>query len=338
MNDVDGTRGAFNFFRADSLGHAGQPGRLPLAAQLRRRRGGGIVEDLRYAGYGGPVVLEEFGYPSDPYPRSPTWTEGAPVCRIDPAQAGARRPRRSSSSRISSRCAAGATPAAWPGCWPTCARRTADRAAPASPSTYGRGSFAIGGTYCDGGTYSRALGQPKATAVRVCAYYADDLGLCEPGVPPKRRMYFQWWGGKQPTPHPTHPPPPPPPPPPPTPPKSPTPTPPHPPPPPPPPPPLPSPFYLYIRDYPTLPPLPLPPPPFPSFLSFYFSPYFLHFHHILLPPPPHFPPNPSFPPPPPHPFPLTTLPPSPPPLPPSLFSPPPSIPSLSPLSPPLLSP
>jgi hypothetical protein len=52
------------------------------------------------------------------------------------------------------------------------------------------GLFAIGGTYCDGGTYSRAAGQPKATAVRVCAYYADDLALCEPGVPPKRRMYF----------------------------------------------------------------------------------------------------------------------------------------------------
>ena len=43
------------------------------------------------------------------------------------------------------------------------------------------GLFAIGGTYCDGGTYSRALGQPKATAVRVCAYYADDLALCEHG-------------------------------------------------------------------------------------------------------------------------------------------------------------
>jgi hypothetical protein len=190
MSDVDGTRGAFNFFRASSQG-------LTLASQADflspHNYGGGaagIVEDLRYVGYGGPVVLEEFGYPSDPYPRSATWTEGAPVCRVDPSQAVCAQTApffvEQNIIALRTRSYAGGV------AWMIADMREKDSGSGCSskPFDLWTGLFAIGGTYCDGGTYSRAHGQPKATAVRVCAYYADDLALCEPGVPPKRRMYL----------------------------------------------------------------------------------------------------------------------------------------------------
>ncbi|MFL5803156.1 MAG: hypothetical protein ACJ8CR_15640 [Roseiflexaceae bacterium] len=192
MADVDQTRGVFNFFRADSQGHT-------LASLVDflspHNYGGGatgIVEDMRFVGYSGPVVLEEFGYPSDPYPRSPTWTEGAPVCRIDPAQPQCALTApffvEQNIQALRTRSYAGAA------AWMIADMREKDSGSactnPDKPFDLWTGLFAIGGTYCDGGTYSRTLGQPKATAVRVCAYYADDLALCEPGVPPKRRLYL----------------------------------------------------------------------------------------------------------------------------------------------------
>jgi hypothetical protein len=197
MADVDGTRGAFNFFRADSQGHT----LASLADFLSPHNYGGgaagIIDDLRYTGYGGPVVLEEFGYPSDPYPRGATWTEGALACRIAPTQPACALTapffveQNVQAQRIRSY-AGGAA-------WMIADMHEKDSGSactnPDKPFDLWTGLFAIGGTYCEGGTYSRALGQPKATAVRVCAYYADDLALCEPGVPPKRRMYFPFVAG-----------------------------------------------------------------------------------------------------------------------------------------------
>jgi hypothetical protein len=195
MNDVDATRGAFNFFRADSRG-------LTLAGLVDflspHNYGGGaigIVEDMRYVGYGGPVVLEEFGYPSDPYPRSPTWTEGPTLCRIDPALPQCANPApffvEQNIQSLRTRSYAGGA------AWMIADMREKDGGSgcTSKPFDLWTGLFAIGGTYCDGGTYSRALGQPQATAVRVCAYYADELGLCEPGVPLKRRTYFPFVAG-----------------------------------------------------------------------------------------------------------------------------------------------
>jgi hypothetical protein len=197
MADVDGTRGAFNFFRADSHGRT----LASLADFLSPHNYGGgaagIIDDMRYAGYSGPVVLEEFGYPSDPYPRGATWTEGAPACRIDPAQPQCTLTapffvEQNIQALLTRSYAGGAA-------WMIADMREKDSGSactnPSKPFDLWTGLFAIGGTYCDGGTYSRALGQPKATAVRVCAYYADDLALCEPGVPLKRRMYFPFVAG-----------------------------------------------------------------------------------------------------------------------------------------------
>jgi hypothetical protein len=46
------------------------------------------------------------------------------------------------------------------------------------------GLFAIGGAYCDGGTSSRTLGQPKTTGFLVCALHTRNLNRCEdPGHP-----------------------------------------------------------------------------------------------------------------------------------------------------------
>jgi hypothetical protein len=196
MTDVDATRGAFNFFRADSAGRT-------LASQVdflapHNYSGGaaGIVDDLRYVGYAGPVVLEEFGYPSDPYPRSPTWTEGHPGCRVDPDQPECALTApffvEENIRALRTKSYAGGV------AWMIADMREKDTSSacddPQKPFDLWTGLFAIGGTYCEGGTYSRALGQPKATAVRVCAYFTDELALCEPGVPPRRKTYLPFVG------------------------------------------------------------------------------------------------------------------------------------------------
>jgi hypothetical protein len=58
---------------------------------------------------------------------------------------------------------------------------------PRKPFDLWTGLFAIGGTYCEGGTASRALGQPKATAIRICAAYTGDFSRCTEGT----RFQFQ---------------------------------------------------------------------------------------------------------------------------------------------------
>jgi len=196
MADVDATRGAFNFFRADSAGRT-------LASQVdflapHNYSGGaaGIVDDLRYVGYSGPVVLEEFGYPTDPYPRSATWTEGHPGCRVDPNQAACVLTApffvEENIRALRTKSYAGAV------AWMIADMREKDTSSacedPQKPFDLWTGLFAIDGTYCEGGTYSRALGQPKATAVRICAYYTDELALCEPGVQPRRKTYLPFIG------------------------------------------------------------------------------------------------------------------------------------------------
>jgi len=192
MVDLDATRGAFNFFRADSAGRT-------LASQMdflapHNYSGGaaGVVADLRYAGYTGPVLLEEFGYPSDPYPRSSTWTEGQPGCRIDPdlPACALTAPFFVEQNLRALRTASYAGGVAWM----IADMREKDASSacsdPRKPFDLWTGLFAIGGTYCEGGTYSRAWGQPKATAVRVCAYYTGELAPCEPSARPKRATYL----------------------------------------------------------------------------------------------------------------------------------------------------
>jgi hypothetical protein len=193
MQDIDSTRGAFNFFRPDSRGRTLASTTDLLAPHNFGGGAASIIDDLRYGGYRGAIVLEEYGYPTDPYPRSSYWTEGQRDCRIDPTQAVCALTApffvETNIQALRTKSYAGSS------AWMIADMREKDAGIACSsdsekPFDLWTGLFAIGGTYCDGGTYSRAAGQPKATAVRVCAYYADDLALCEPGVPPKRRMYF----------------------------------------------------------------------------------------------------------------------------------------------------
>lgn len=193
MQDVDATRGAFNFFRPDSRGRTLASTTDLLAPHNFGGGAAGIIDDLRYIGYLGAIVLEEYGYPTDPFPRSSYWTEGQRGCRIDPTQVPCALTApffvETNIQALRTRSYAGGS------AWMLADMREKDAGIACSsdsekPFDLWTGLFAIGGTYCDGGTYSRAAGQPKATAVRVCAYYADDLAFCEPEVPPKRRLYF----------------------------------------------------------------------------------------------------------------------------------------------------
>jgi hypothetical protein len=52
------------------------------------------------------------------------------------------------------------------------------------------GLFAIGGTYCAGGTANRNADQPQATALRVCIAYTGHFSACTAGTPFAVRGYL----------------------------------------------------------------------------------------------------------------------------------------------------
>ena len=60
---------------------------------------------------------------------------------------------------------------------------------PSRPSDLWTGLFATGGSYCAGGTYSRGVGEPKATAVRVCLHYTGDPFRCDPALVVRATLY-----------------------------------------------------------------------------------------------------------------------------------------------------
>lgn len=79
----------YDFHKADSSGRT-------MAASVDfispHNYGGGaygVFNDLRYVlGYQRPIMLEEFGYPTDPVGRYSTATEGSAVCRDQPLSSG----------------------------------------------------------------------------------------------------------------------------------------------------------------------------------------------------------------------------------------------------------
>ncbi|MFO7171250.1 MAG: hypothetical protein DIU80_024740 [Chloroflexota bacterium] len=190
MGDTDNTRAAFNFFRPDSAGRT-------LASQVDflapHNFGGGaqgIYDDIRFVGYRGPIVLEEFGYPTDPFPVNRFFTEGPLRCRRAP---------------LSPECfetapyfveaniqALRARPYAGAVAWMLAdvrEKNSDDACTGGKPSDLWTGLFAIGGAYCAGGTYTRGVGQPKATAVRICLYYTGDFFRCEPSAQVRAIIY-----------------------------------------------------------------------------------------------------------------------------------------------------
>ncbi|HEU5101333.1 MAG TPA: hypothetical protein VFU22_20060 [Roseiflexaceae bacterium] len=191
--DADLTRPAFNFFRPDSQGRT-MAGLLDFLAPHNYSGGAmAIINDLRIgAGYRGAVVLEEFGFPTDPRPRDPSWTEGPIQCWASPllAPCAATAPffvETNLRAQRSGGYAGGST-------WMLADMREKDTpnacADPDKSFALWTGLFAIGGTYCEGGTISRAPGQPKATALRVCIAYTGSFTACSAGTPFRVRGYL----------------------------------------------------------------------------------------------------------------------------------------------------
>jgi hypothetical protein len=193
MIDADLTRAAFDFFRPDSQGR-NLAGQVDFLAPHNYSGGAGaIINDLRMgASYRGAVVLEEFGFPTDPRPRDPSWTEGPVLCAASPllAQCATTAPFFVETNLRAQRLGGYAGGSAWM----LADMREKDTATacgdPEKSFALWTGLFAIGGTYCEGGTTSRSPGQPKATAMRVCIAYAGSFSACTAGTPFAVRGYL----------------------------------------------------------------------------------------------------------------------------------------------------
>jgi hypothetical protein len=193
MIDADLTRPAFNFFRPDRQGR-NLAGLVDFLAPHNYSGGAtAIINDLRIgAAYRGAVVLEEYGFPTDPRPRDPSWTEGPIQCWAKPllAECAATAPFFVETNLRAQRAGGYAGGSAW---------MLADMhekdsagacADPKKSFALWTGLFAIGGTYCEGGTASRGVGQPKATALRICMAYTGSFTACSPGTPFQIRGYL----------------------------------------------------------------------------------------------------------------------------------------------------
>jgi hypothetical protein len=193
MIDADLKRAAFDFFRTDSQ-RRNIAGLVDLLAPHNFSGGAtAIIDDLRVgAAYRGAVVLEEFGFPTDPRPRDPIWTEGPPQCAASPllAECASTAPFFVETNLRAQQAGGYAGGSAW---------MLADMHEKDTPTACGdpsksfalwTGLFAIGGTYCDGGTTSRNAGQPKATAMRVCIAYTGSFSACMAGTPFQVRGYL----------------------------------------------------------------------------------------------------------------------------------------------------
>jgi hypothetical protein len=193
MIDGDQRRAAFDFFRPDSQGRNLANLSDFLAPHNFSGGAAAIIKDLRVgAAYRGAVVLEEFGFPTDPRPRNSSWTEGPQQCAANPlvAECAATAPFyvETNLRALQSGGYAGGS------AWMLADMHEKDTATacgdPDKSFALWTGLFAIGGTYCDGGTSSRAAGQPKATALRVCIAYIGHFSACTAGTPFRIRGYL----------------------------------------------------------------------------------------------------------------------------------------------------
>ena len=174
--------GVANYWRADRRGRTLVDALDFLAPHNYAGRAAPILTDIRVADWKGPVVLEEYGFPTDPAPRNAAYTEGPPTCRQDPL-----RPECVQTApyyvELNLR-ALGKHPGGYAGgvAWMLADTLEKDMpgacANPALTFDLWTGLLAAGTVYCDGGTRTRAAGAPKATALRVCAYHTGSIDLC----------------------------------------------------------------------------------------------------------------------------------------------------------------
>ena len=172
VDDSDGLPAVYGYFRSDSSGRS-LAGAIDFLAPHNYAGGAfGVFNDLRYTyGYDGPLVLEEFGWTTDPLSDDPRFTEGDPACIADPWTATCRNtgPYFVEWSLRALREVPYAGGVAW------MLADVAQKDCASDPSDLWSGLFAAGEGYC-GGTRSVTPLQGKATAARVAIFYgADDL-------------------------------------------------------------------------------------------------------------------------------------------------------------------
>lgn len=161
--DRDGQPGWYDFHKADSAGRT-LAGMVDFLSPHSYGGGGyGIIHDLRYVlAYEGPIVLEEYGYPTDPRSGNAFFTEGRTICRDDPLNASCTNTApyfvEINSKAIRETTYAGG--AAW-----MLADVETKRCA-SDPSDLWTGLFATGYEYC-GGTINTAPSADKSTAFRI---------------------------------------------------------------------------------------------------------------------------------------------------------------------------
>jgi hypothetical protein len=189
--DLDNVRAAFNFFRRASDGRRLSDLIDFLSPHNYSGQAEPVIDDLRLgAGYTGVVILEEYGFPTDPVPRNPLWTEGAFRCRLGPfsPECVNTAPYFVAKSTLAITTKSYAGSVAW-----TLAdigeKNVSNACTKANVSSdLWTGLFAIGGAYCNGGTYSRTLGQPKATGFLVCVLHTRDVNRCDDPANPFFRV------------------------------------------------------------------------------------------------------------------------------------------------------
>lgn len=167
VRDVDGQAAAYDFMRRDSQGRT--LAQLVDFLSPHNYAGGayGVFNDLRYGrGYSGPIVLEEFGWSTDPVADDARFREGDPICRADPwnARCADTAPYFVEWSLRALRETDYAGGVAW------MLADVADKRCGIDPGDLWTGLFASGGGYC-GGTISTGAAQAKATATRVRLFY-----------------------------------------------------------------------------------------------------------------------------------------------------------------------
>jgi hypothetical protein len=169
-----------NYFRTDSQGRS-IAGLVDFLSPHNYAGGGyGIFDELRYRrGYSGPIVLEEFGFPTDNVNVDRAWTEGPTRCANDPGF-----PKDSTDDTQCERTApwfvevnaramrdleSGGNGYAGAVAW-MLADVQENSSSCNVPFDFYTGLFTSGRTYC-GGTYTPRGGNPKATAFRVRTHY-----------------------------------------------------------------------------------------------------------------------------------------------------------------------
>lgn len=138
------------------------------------------LDRIRAHGFAGPVILEEYGFPTDPAPRDARWSEGPPTCRHDPfgAECIETAPYFVELNLRALRAGDYAGGVAWMLADTTEKDHPNACNQPAFTFDLWTGLLAAGSIYCEGGTLTRQEGAPKATAIRVCAYHTGSLKLC----------------------------------------------------------------------------------------------------------------------------------------------------------------